>query len=95
MVKKKYIINYTGLHIFVKCDQKNLFNRKKILLMNRDEDPPFFNLKVRRMANDEIYAGKLFTRSVCCFGSIDNSFFFCLSKVGFKYYLFYLFLTIV
>jgi hypothetical protein len=32
--------------------------------MNRDEDPPF----VRRMANDEICAGKLFTRSVCCFG---------------------------
>jgi hypothetical protein len=30
MVKKKiYIINYIGLHIFVKCDQKNLFNRKK------------------------------------------------------------------
>ena len=81
MVKKKYIINYTGLHIFVKCDQKNLFNRKKIVLMNRDEDPPFFNLKVRRMANDEIYAGKLFTRSVCCFGSIDNSFFFVSQKL--------------
>jgi hypothetical protein len=37
--------------------------------MNRDEHPPpFYNLKVRRMANDEICAGKLFTRSVCCFG---------------------------
>jgi hypothetical protein len=29
MVKKIYIINYIGLHSFVKCDQKNLFNRKK------------------------------------------------------------------
>jgi hypothetical protein len=29
MVIKIYIINYIGLHIFVKCDQKNLFNRKK------------------------------------------------------------------
>ena len=27
--KKIYIINYIGLHSFVKCDQKNLFNRKK------------------------------------------------------------------
>jgi len=25
MTKKKYLINYIGLHIFVKCDQKNLF----------------------------------------------------------------------
>ena len=25
MAKQKYFINYTGLHIFVKCDQKNLF----------------------------------------------------------------------
>ena len=72
MVKKIYIINYIGLHNFLKCDQKNLFNRK--LLMNRDEDPSpppfFFNLKVRRMANDDICAGKLFTSSVCCFGFI-------------------------
>ena len=39
--------------------------------MNRDEHPPpppFYNLKVRRMANDEMCAGKLFIRSVCCFG---------------------------
>jgi len=35
MVKQIYIINYIGLHIFVKCYQKNLFNRK--LLMNRDD----------------------------------------------------------
>jgi hypothetical protein len=50
--------------------------------MNRDEDPPpfFFNLKVRRMANDEICVGKLFTGSDCCSGFrlgsilIDNSF---------------------
>jgi hypothetical protein len=40
----------------------------KTLLMNRDEDPPFFNLKSGRMANDDICSGKLFTRSVCCFG---------------------------
>ena len=25
MAKTKYLINYIGLHIFVKCDQKNLF----------------------------------------------------------------------
>jgi hypothetical protein len=25
MIKKKILINYIGLHIFVKCDQKNLF----------------------------------------------------------------------
>jgi hypothetical protein len=30
--------------------------------------PFFFNLKVTRMVNDEIFAGKLFTRSDCCFG---------------------------
>ena len=41
----------------------------KILLMNRDEDPlSFFNLKSGRMANNDIFSGKLFTRSVCCFG---------------------------
>jgi hypothetical protein len=54
--------------------------------MNRDEDPPFFfNLKVRRMANYKICAGKLFTRSVCCFGfrfGIDFNwqFFFFVSQ---------------
>jgi hypothetical protein len=69
MVKKIYIINYIGLHSFVKCDQKNLFNRKKYFWWTVTRTPPlFFNLKVRRMANYEICAGKLFTRSVCCFG---------------------------
>jgi hypothetical protein len=28
----------------------------------------FFNLKSGKMANDDICSGKLFTRSVCCFG---------------------------
>jgi hypothetical protein len=41
----------------------------KILLMNSDEDHfSFFNLKSGRMANNDIFSGKLFTRSVCCFG---------------------------
>ena len=30
--------------------------------------PLFLNLKCGRMANDDICSGKLFTRSVCCFG---------------------------
>ena len=62
--------------------------------MNRDEDPPFFNLKSGRMANDDICSGKLFTRSVVLdidLGSIlmDNSFF--LSLKSWKYILFILF----
>ena len=39
--------------------------------MNRDEDPPFFGgggFKRGRMAYDDICNGKLFTRSVRCFG---------------------------
>jgi hypothetical protein len=67
----------------------------KTLLMNRDEDPPFFNLKSGRMANDDICSGKLFTRSVCCFGfklGIEfNRWFFFLSLKSWKYILFILF----
>ena len=56
--KKKYLINYIGLHflwnvirrIYLPCLQFI----SKTLLMNRDEDPPFFNLKVRRMANYQL-----------------------------------------
>jgi hypothetical protein len=32
------------------------------------EPPPFLNLKSGRMTNDNICSGKLFARSVCCFG---------------------------
>ena len=40
--KKKYIINYIGLHIFVKCDQENLFNRKKYFWWTVTRTPPPF-----------------------------------------------------
>ena len=38
---KKYLINYIGLHSFVKCDQKNLFNRKKYFWWPVTDPPPF------------------------------------------------------
>ena len=54
--------NMHSIRIYLPCLQL-------ILLMNRDEDPPlFFNLKSGRMANDDICSGKLFAKSVCCFG---------------------------
>ena len=34
----------------------------------RGPPPFFFNLKSGKMSNDDICSGKLFTRSVCCFG---------------------------
>ena len=51
----------------------NVIRRIYLIVKNTFDEPwrappPFYNLKVRRMANDEICAGKLFTRSVCCFG---------------------------
>ena len=42
LVYKKCIINYIGLHIFVKCDQKNLFNRKKYFWWTVTRTPPLF-----------------------------------------------------
>ena len=98
MVKKKiYIINYIGLHSFVKCDQKNLFNRKKYFWWTVTRTPPFFltsKLEEWLMMKFvlENYLLDLFVVLDLDLGSIliDNSFFFCLSKVGFKYFLYFI-----
>ena len=47
--KKIYIINYIGLHSFVKCDRKNLFNRKKYFWwsVTRTLPPPFLTSKLQ------------------------------------------------
>jgi len=70
---KKYLINYIGLHIFVKCDQKNLFtvpsiDQWKYLWWLTVTRTPLFSFITGRMAYDNICGAKLFTRSVCCFG---------------------------
>ena len=49
MVKKIYIINYIGLHSFVKCDQKNIFNRKKYFWWTVTRIPPPFFLLTSKL----------------------------------------------
>ena len=67
---KKYTLSITLGYIVL----WNVIRRIYLTVRNtfdepwRGPPPLFFNLKVRRMTNYEICAGKLFTRSVCCFG---------------------------
>jgi hypothetical protein len=92
MVKKIYIINYIGLHSFVKCDQKNLFNRKKYFWWTVTRTPPlpFFFLLTSKL---EEWLMMKFLLENCLLdlfvvlhldlGSIliDNSFFFVFQKL--------------
>jgi hypothetical protein len=67
---KKYTLSITLGDIFL----WNVIRRIYLTVKNtfdeqwRGPSPLFFNLKVRRMANDEICVGKLFTGSDCCSG---------------------------